>query len=187
MHQSLSTIQFLLAVSFVITICRGDQCKDLLMGQYYCDDPVIDIETQAEVNCREDTHTTEVSCKPAEEIICVDFTGSNRTFNGSEVGFYKNVSCRWTNGYHFETSLLLSIFLGMFGVDRFYLGYPAVGLLKFSTLGFFFLGQLVDILLIAMQVVKPSDGSEYVIDYYGAGVTKVSMNTDTYIKPPDSW
>ena len=26
---------------------------------------------------------------------------------------------------------------------RFYLGYPAIGLLKFSTLGFFFIGHLV--------------------------------------------
>ena len=75
----------------------------------------------------------------------------------------------------------------MFGVDRFYLGYPAIGLLKFSTLGFFFLGQLVDILLIAMQVVQPSDGSDYVIDYYGAGLSKVSMDDETFIKPPESW
>ena len=61
------------------------------------------------------------------------------------------VDCTWTNDYHFDTALLLSIFLGMFGADRFYLGYPAIGLLKFSTLGFFFIGHLVDIILIATQ------------------------------------
>ena len=27
--------------------------------------------------------------------------------------------CNWTNGYHFDTALLLSVFLGMFGADRF--------------------------------------------------------------------
>ncbi len=30
---------------------------------------------------------------------------------------------------------------GMFGADRFYLGYPAIGVLKFATLGFFFIGN----------------------------------------------
>lgn len=47
--------------------------------------------------------------------------------------------CR--NGYSFETSLLLSVFLGMFGADRFYLGYPAIGLFKLCTLGCMFLGN----------------------------------------------
>ena len=79
------------------------------------------------------------------------------------------VCCSWTNGYHFHTALLLSVFLGMFGVDRFYLGYPAIGLLKFSTLGFFFIGHLVDIILIATQSLGPADGSSYIINYFGAG------------------
>ena len=77
--------------------------------------------------------------------------------------FFRDAPCRWTNGYDFETALLLSVFLGMFGADRFYLGYPALGLLKFSTLGFFFLGHLLDIVLIASQVVGPADGSHYII------------------------
>lgn len=47
----------------------------------------------------------------------------------------------------------------MLGADRFYLGYPALGLLKFSTLGFFFLGQLLDIILLAGGALGPADGS----------------------------
>ncbi|PVD23592.1 hypothetical protein C0Q70_16864 [Pomacea canaliculata] len=58
-------------------------------------------------------------------------------------------------------------------------------LVKFATLGFLFLGQLVDILLIATQVVKPSDGSEYVIDYYGASTQRIIRNNLTYLSPPD--
>lgn len=56
------------------------------------------------------------------------------------------------NGYSLEIALLLSVFLGMFGLDRFYLGYPGIGLAKLCTLGFMFLGQLLDIILIASQV-----------------------------------
>ena len=163
-------------------------CEGLQTGQYSCLDPVIDMDSQSEVGCDQTTRTVSVDCMPAENITCKSpkHNGDLITFNGTMAGFSKNVSCRWTNGYSFETALLLSVFLGMFGIDRFYLGYPAIGLLKFSTLGFFFLGQLVDILLIAAQVVKPSDGSDYIIDFYGARVTRISMNSETFIQPPNS-
>ncbi|KAL3870316.1 hypothetical protein ACJMK2_038392 [Sinanodonta woodiana] len=181
----------MLAYLFVIkTTTAGSNftvkpCSELLMGQFWCNDPEIDIETQQAKGCKRETRTVAVPCMPAPEITCLNEQRNEMTFNGTEVGFYKEVPCKWTNGYHFETALLLSIFLGVFGIDRFYLGYPAIGLLKFSTLGFFFLGQLVDVLLIAIQVVKPSDGSDYVIDHYGAGLIRIVMDNDTYIKPED--
>lgn len=61
---------------------------------------------------------------------------------------------------------MLSVFLGMIGADRFYLGYPAIGLLKLSTLGFFFIGQAIDVVLIALQIVGPADGTAYRTNYY---------------------
>ena len=88
-------------------------------------------------------------------------------------------NCNWTNGYQFDTALLLSVFLGMFGIDRFYLGYPAIGLLKFSTLGFFFIGHLVDIILIASQTLGPADGSHYIINYFGAGKCHSQLTNNT--------
>jgi TM2 domain-containing membrane protein YozV len=48
--------------------------------------------------------------------------------------------------------MLLSIFLGIFGIDRFYLGYPFLGILKFASFGGFVVGNLVDIILIGTQV-----------------------------------
>ena len=153
-------------------------CKDLLMGQFRCDEPQIDHSTQQAIGCREDTRTVPVQCKPAPGIVCLLEDGTEKRME-SPIGYYQDVPCKWTNGYEFETALLLSVFLGMFGIDRFYLGYPAIGLLKFSTLGFFFLGQLIDVLLIATQIVRPSDGSDYVINYYGAGLTRILMNEET--------
>lgn len=87
----------------------------------------------------------------------------------------------YRNGYHFDTALLLSIFLGMFGIDRFYLGYPAIGLLKFCTFGFMFLGQLVDVILIATQMVGPADGSAYIISYYGPILSVIRRDNTTKI------
>lgn len=66
----------------------------------------------------------------------------------------------------------------MFGADRFYLGYPAIGLLKLSTLGGFFVFQLVDILLIAMQILRPADNSNYIMKYFGPKLTIVSTPAD---------
>jgi hypothetical protein len=43
------------------------------------------------------------------------------------------------------------------------------GVLKFATLGFFFIGHLVDVILIATQTLGPADNSSYVINYFGAG------------------
>lgn len=164
------------------------RCSELLMGQYLCEEPEIELETQQARGC-DKTGKVVVPCKPAPYIVCFpdkslkdSSSGNPCEFDGEQIGFYRDTPCKWTNGYSFEMALLLSIFLGMFGIDRFYLGYPAIGLLKFSTLGFFFLGQLVDVFLIATQTVKPSDGSEYIIDYYGAGLTKLVMNNETIIK-----
>lgn len=59
------------------------------------------------------------------------------------------------------TALLLSILLGGFGVDRFYLGYTDIGLLKLFTGGVFGVLYILDIIHIATGELKPADGSDY--------------------------
>jgi TM2 domain-containing membrane protein YozV len=54
--------------------------------------------------------------------------------------------------------LLFSIFLGAFGVDRFYLGYTVQGVFKFLTLGGVGLWWLIDIGLMVGGIVQPADG-----------------------------
>lgn len=58
-------------------------------------------------------------------------------------------------------ALLLSIFLGSLGIDRFYLGYVGLGILKLITCGGCGIWSLIDIILIAMKKLGPADGSEY--------------------------
>ncbi|MGN1481317.1 TM2 domain-containing protein [Porcipelethomonas sp.] len=58
------------------------------------------------------------------------------------------------------TALILSIFLGELGIDRFYLGYTGLGILKLITGGGFGIWWLVDLILIAMGKLTAKDGSE---------------------------
>ena len=58
------------------------------------------------------------------------------------------------------TALLLSLFLGGLGVDRFYLGYIGLGILKLITMGGCGIWALIDLILIAMGSMKDADGNE---------------------------
>jgi TM2 domain-containing membrane protein YozV len=64
------------------------------------------------------------------------------------------------NRRSFIVALLLSIFVGGLGVDRFYLGYIGLGVLKLLTLGGCGVWHLIDIILIAMGKLKDADGHE---------------------------
>ncbi|XP_050073086.1 facilitated trehalose transporter Tret1 [Anopheles maculipalpis] len=175
------TIAVLLLLLLIPTSSEVEiDCNTLRMGQYMCPDPTIrqiDPKTQQLRGCTQE-NKARVWCIAVDGIVC------SETKNTS---FTREMECKWTNGYHFDTALLLSVFLGMFGADRFYLGYPALGLLKFCTLGFMFLGQLVDVILIATQVVGPADGSAYIIPYYGPVITVVRSDNWTYRLPQDNW
>ena len=58
-------------------------------------------------------------------------------------------------------ALILSIFVGELGIDRFYLGYIGTGILKLITCGGFGIWWLIDLIMIATGKLKPKDGSEY--------------------------
>ncbi|CAC5408814.1 TM2 domain-containing protein 3,TM2 domain-containing protein C41D11.9,TM2 domain-containing protein almondex [Mytilus coruscus] len=76
--------------------------------------------------------------------------------------FLKNLPCNWTSGYKWSTALILSITLGGFGVDRFYLGLWKEGIGKLFSFGGLGVWTLVDVILIAIGYVGPSDGSLYI-------------------------
>ena len=57
-------------------------------------------------------------------------------------------------------TLLLSIFVGGLGVDRFYLGYTALGILKLLTAGGCGVWWLIDVILIATGSLRDAQGNE---------------------------
>ncbi|XP_003933640.1 TM2 domain-containing protein 1-like [Saimiri boliviensis] len=159
------------------------KCEDLKVGQYPLvgvADPKVNEATQESVNCT--NHTARVSCFPAPNITSKYSSGNETHFTGNEVGFFKPMSCQNINGCSYKVAVASSLFLGWLGVDRFYLGYRVLGLLKFCTVGFCGIGSLIDFILISVQIVGPPDGSSYIIDYYEARLTRLSIINETFRK-----
>jgi len=58
----------------------------------------------------------------------------------------------------FLSALLLSIFLGWLGMDRFYLGRIGTGVLKLVTFGGLGIWWLIDVIMIATRSLTDADG-----------------------------
>ena len=74
--------------------------------------------------------------------------------------FEKRGQCMHTSK-SLKTAILLSIFLGGLGADRFYLGHYVTAAFKLVTIGGFGIAYLVDIILIAAGYLQASNGALY--------------------------
>jgi TM2 domain-containing membrane protein YozV len=55
-------------------------------------------------------------------------------------------------------TLLLAIFLGPLGIDRFYAGRIVLGIVKLLTFGFFLIWWAVDIVFVITEIYKDGNG-----------------------------
>eukprot|EP00301_Raphidiophrys_heterophryoidea_P018260 c3258_g1_i1.p1 GENE.c3258_g1_i1~~c3258_g1_i1.p1 ORF type:complete len:186 (-),score=41.75 c3258_g1_i1:63-593(-) len=143
-------------------------CTELQPSQFLCAQPEIDPRTQGHIGCPP-TKAIEVPCQVKVGVACV---GSQQ--------FNQTLPCRHCDGKDWRTALCLSVFLGLLGIDRFYLGYPVIGILKFLTFGGFVFGNIADILLISTQIVGPADGSDYAIPAPMPIFQRTTQNSNTF-------
>jgi len=75
------------------------------------------------------------------------------------------------------TATYFSLFLGVLGVDRFYMGYTGLGILKLITIGGFGIWWLIDLIWIALGNAKTKNGVRLIrtesamrLVYIGVGI-----------------
>jgi hypothetical protein len=56
------------------------------------------------------------------------------------------------------TAVLLSLFIGWLGIDRFYLGHTTLGVLKLISLGGFGIWYVIDLILVITGNMKDANG-----------------------------
>ena len=114
-----------------------------------------------EHTCLQTNTTCKVAATPLQKVKG-NCTVHENVFCLGQRRFTKMMPCSWTSGYSWSTALALSITVGGFGADRFYLGYWREGLGKFFSFGGLGVWTLIDVVLIGSGYLGPSDGSLYV-------------------------
>lgn len=93
--------------------------------------------------------------------------------------FVRPMPCRYVTGSRFDVAMGLSVFLGIFGIDRCYLGYPVAGAIKLFTLGGAFILAMMDVVLLATGWLQPADGSDFLLQPNGP---RLRLGRDTALE-----
>ncbi|KAM9481207.1 TM2 domain-containing protein 3 [Clarias gariepinus] len=151
--------------NFTCTTKKGVHCLDVSGQQQNVFNLTVDCQfcwqlDPAKYHCNISTTCMTVSCpRKRYNATCTVLDHVNCL---GKREFQKRLFCNWTGGYKWSTALTLSITLGGFGADRFYLGQWREGLGKLFSFGGLGIWTLIDVLLIAVGYVGPADGSLYI-------------------------
>jgi TM2 domain-containing membrane protein YozV len=150
-------------------------CQQLHSSQYNCQMPNISKETFEYENCPK-ARKLQIQCSPIYGVNC---TNDDDEFEDNTMIFTKEIDCYHTNGHSFFVAMALSVFFGILGFDRMYLGYWGLGIFKLFTIGGFGIWAIVDCFLISMQHLGPADGSNYIVGYNGPRTSHFPRSSDT--------
>ncbi|ODM99650.1 TM2 domain-containing protein almondex [Orchesella cincta] len=136
-------------------VCKGDSPFTREMVCQYCyQTPLYQQICNGAHGCNSINAPRQVfkhNCTVISSVLCL----GNRNF-------YRMMPCNWKNGYRWSTSFILSVTLGGFGADRFYLGRWQEGIGKLFSFGGLGLWTIIDIILIGVRYLGPADGSLFV-------------------------
>ncbi|KAF8359555.1 hypothetical protein PRIPAC_94550 [Pristionchus pacificus] len=152
---------------------RVVDCTKLHPFKFQCNYIVVRDDTEQPATCNPD-NSVPVDCTiNLPGVVC----------EGGSTEFKYNLpdGCRYGSKTHHSTAMLLSIFFGLLGLDRFYLGYYTIGLIKLFSMGGLFILYFIDIVLIALQRLEPADGSGYIMHLFGPKAYPVRFDNQTVL------
>eukprot|EP01028_Stygiella_incarcerata_P000170 TRINITY_DN1025_c0_g1_i1.p1 TRINITY_DN1025_c0_g1~~TRINITY_DN1025_c0_g1_i1.p1 ORF type:complete len:170 (+),score=18.97 TRINITY_DN1025_c0_g1_i1:213-722(+) len=155
-------------VWMVVGISSAISCSSLHPSQLECEETPRDGYGNIR-DCPKNEHFVRISCSVVDGVVC-----------DGERKFSSSISCQPISDKSWFLAMFLSVFLGLCGVDRCYLGHFVLGIVKFCTFGFFFFGYLVDILLLSVQYVEPADGSIFRAPHF----RRMDRNATTFMDYP---
>ncbi|XP_055377839.1 TM2 domain-containing protein almondex [Condylostylus longicornis] len=134
--------------------CVGEKTFNRTMNCRYCYQTEIwqhRCELKGHCNSMDPKARYKTNCTVYDNVLCL----GNREFS-------KRVPCNWTHGYKWSTALIISLTLGGFGADRFYLGHWQEGIGKLFSFGGLGVWTIIDVLLISLHYLGPADGSLFI-------------------------